>query len=108
MLSHVSCAGSVAPLHTRWPAAQVSVPLAWHTPRAGVTDEQLPPASTAPLSTVPSQSMSLPSQISTPPLVLVQAYSQPSICLWLASKKPAAQSVAGLNWQVPVPHDAVA
>src|SRR5215510_9527852 len=100
MLLQVSCAASVAPVHTRWPAAHVIVPLATHAPRGGLVDAHAAPASTG-------LSSAIPSQISTPPLVLLHWYSQPSICWWLASTKPAAQSIAGSNRHALDEHDAV-
>src|SRR5262249_51814465 len=55
-------------------------------------------------STSPSQSLSSPSQISLPPLVGMQKYSQPSSGLPFASWNPGAQSVAGLNVHWPFVH----
>src|SRR5213078_842348 len=108
MLLQVSRAASVAPVHTRWPAAQVSVPLAAQAPRGGVVEAHAPPASTGLSSATPLQSLSMPSQISTPPLVFVHWYSQPSSCWPLASTKPGWQSVAGSNRHTPSVHAAVA
>src|ERR1041384_237276 len=108
MLLQVSRLGSVAPVHTRCPAAQVSVPLATQAPTGAPVEAHMPPASIAPSSATPLQLLSMPSQISPPPWVGVQAYSQPSSWLPLASTNPGAQSCAGSNRHTPRLHDGVA
>jgi hypothetical protein len=59
---------------------QVVVPASVQIPAAIPPGARLqaPPASVVAPSTVPSQSLSSPSQISTPPFVTVHGYSQPS------------------------------
>src|SRR5207237_1145877 len=86
-LSHTSADGPTKPRHCKKPLAQVVVP-AWHAPAQVKPPEPLGvqpvpngkqawPASMGVSSIMPLQSLSRPSQTSTPPLETRQPYSQP-------------------------------
>src|SRR3954447_14666859 len=88
--SQISGPGVPAPTHTRVPFTQPIAP-GRHSPTPpGVPPQGLPP-SVVSLSTLPSQSLSRPSQISTPPLVMLQANSQPSAGSLFLSLNPGLQ-----------------
>src|SRR5262249_49618488 len=85
---HVSLLGPTAPthlicprLHTVWPSLHSPT---LDSPHVLPTRESFCPTGVA-SSTTPLQSLSRPSQISTPPLVGLQKYSQPSSGLPLMS-----------------------
>ena len=96
-----SVVGLVAPMHVIAPLVQASVPVV-HSP---TLLPHAPPPPGSPSSTVPSQSSSRPSQISSGGVDAVHAYSQPLSSTPSRSVKPMSQLA---TVQVPMSQPAVA